>query len=93
MKNFYFSNMKNAMELWKMFSLATYRHQCEYRKARVVECMRFSCMSDHHRALLRWKKNARSATMYIYGEQIKAGYILDTVVSRVYHAHRTDLLR
>jgi hypothetical protein len=50
-------------------------------------------MSDHHRAILRWKKNSRSMTMMLYGERIKAGYILEGVWNKLYAIKRRDHLR
>ncbi len=62
-----FGKAKNCFDKWKF---TTHQHMLmasEHKKARVLDMLVQHSMSDSHRALLRWSKNARDWKMFRYG--------------------------
>lgn len=77
-----FGKLKNFFDRWKYQVNERLRNEMEAKKARVIDMLVQHSMSDEHRALLRWAKNARDWRMYQYGQRIKASHILLSVMNR-----------
>ena len=93
LKNFLTTKMAKSLETWKYFCFADLRREIDAKKARCVVTMSECCMSDHQRAILRWKRNAMKISKLIYGEGIKAGYVLNGVWNKLYAKKRIDHLK
>jgi hypothetical protein len=77
-----YGRVKNFFDRWKFSVHERLRAEMEAKKARVIDMLVQHSMSDEHRALLRWAKNARDWRMYFYGQRIKASHILLSVMNR-----------
>lgn len=59
-----YGRMQAGFDRWKYDTFATKRMAMESKKARVCDLLSQNLLSDSHRALLRWAKNARDLKMF-----------------------------
>ena len=85
--------MTNAFNDWKADTFRKYKEERERKVAKVVDEFVRQSMSPLQKAFLKWSKYMRDMNKYDFGEQIKAGFTLTTLLTRKYRDNKERYLR
>jgi hypothetical protein len=88
-----FGRLKANFDRWKYAVHHRLLAEMEAKKAKVIDMLHWHSLGDLHRAFLRWAKNVRGLQMIDYGNQVKAGFALYSVVNRQYKNKKDEHLR
>ncbi|MEE4248200.1 MAG: hypothetical protein V2I33_22655, partial [Kangiellaceae bacterium] len=88
-----FGRLKANFDRWKYAVHHRLLAEMEAKKAKVLDMLHWHSLGDTHRAFLRWAKNMRDGKMREYGEQVKAGFALYSVMNHFYKDNKHKLQR
>jgi len=89
----YFGRLTNAFNDWKADTFRKYKEERERKVAKVVDEFIRQSMSPIQKAFLKWAKYMRDMNKYEFGEQIKAGFALTTILTHKYRDNKEKYLR
>jgi hypothetical protein len=85
--------MQQAFDNWKYMCFAKLREDMERKKAKIIDDLVRNSMSPLQKAFYRWAKFMRDQKMYLYGERVKAGFALFTIINQFYRANKIKMER
>jgi hypothetical protein len=88
-----FGRMQQAFDSWKYMIFAKLREEMERKKARVIDDFVRNSMSPLQKSFLKWAKNMREQKMHDYGEQVKAGFALYSLIKHFYKDNKLKMER
>ena len=88
-----FGRMKEAFDSWKYDVFAKLKADMERKKAKVIDEFVRSAMSPLQKSFLKWQRKTRDAAKYEFGQQIKAGFSLTSLLTRYLKANKEKYTR
>jgi hypothetical protein len=65
----------------------------ERKKARIIDDFVRNSMSPLQKAFMNWARYMRDQKMFLYGERVKAGFALFTIINQFYRANKIKMER
>jgi len=88
-----FGRTKEAFDNWKYDTFAKYKAEMERKKAKVIDEFIRSAMSPLQKSFLKWSRKTRDAAKQEFGNQVKAGFCLTSLLTRYLKANKEKYTR
>jgi len=88
-----FGRMKESFDSWKYDTHAKYKAEMERKKAKVIDEFVRSAMSPLQKSFCKWARNMRDAAKQEFGNQVKAGFCLTSLLTRYLKANKEKYTR